>query len=57
MSRATTAGKSLQMLAGLIDLDRISVIAIGNGTASRETEALVAELIQTLADTKSHLPM
>ena len=26
--------------------DKISVIAIGNGTASRETEALVAELIQ-----------
>ncbi len=39
-------GKSLHILAGLIDQDRISVIAIGNGTASRETEALVAELIQ-----------
>jgi uncharacterized protein len=39
--------KSLQALAGLAELDKISVIAIGNGTASRETEALVAELIQT----------
>jgi uncharacterized protein len=39
--------KALQILAGLIELDSVSVVAIGNGTASRETEALVAELIQT----------
>ncbi len=39
--------RSLHILTGLVELDRISVIAIGNGTASRETEALVAELIQT----------
>ena len=39
--------KSLQVLAGLVEIDKISVIAIGNGTAGRETEALVAELIQT----------
>ncbi|MEJ5197705.1 MAG: helix-hairpin-helix domain-containing protein, partial [Anaerolineae bacterium] len=38
--------KAKQILAGLVEMDRISVIAIGNGTASRETEALVAELIQ-----------
>ncbi len=38
--------KAKQILTGLIELDEISVIAIGNGTASRETEALVAELIQ-----------
>ena len=38
--------KARQVLAGLVELDEISVIAIGNGTASRETEALVAELIQ-----------
>ncbi|MCX6033315.1 MAG: Tex family protein [Chloroflexi bacterium] len=38
--------KSLRVLAGLVQLDKISVIAIGNGTASRETEALVVELIQ-----------
>ncbi|MCX7671436.1 MAG: helix-hairpin-helix domain-containing protein, partial [Anaerolineae bacterium] len=38
--------KAKQILAGLIELDRINVVAIGNGTASRETEALVAELIQ-----------
>jgi len=39
--------KSLKVLAGLVEQDRINVIAIGNGAASRETEALVAELIQT----------
>ena len=41
--------KSLQVLAGLVEIDKISVIAIGNGTAGRETEALAAELIQTLS--------
>lgn len=40
------AEKARQVLAGLIELDQISVVAIGNGTASRETEALVAALIQ-----------
>ena len=40
------AAKARQVLAGLVQLDKISVIAIGNGTASRETEALAAELIQ-----------
>jgi len=38
--------KARQALAGLVELDKISVIAIGNGTASRETETLVVELIQ-----------
>jgi protein Tex len=38
--------KSLQALAALVMADKISVIAIGNGTASRETEALIAEMIQ-----------
>ena len=38
--------KSLQALAALVVADKISVVAIGNGTASRETEALVAALIQ-----------
>jgi len=41
--------RSLKVLAGLVELDRINVIAIGNGTASRETEGLVAELIHGLA--------
>jgi protein Tex len=38
--------KSLKVLAGLVELDRVNVVAIGNGTASRETEALAAELIR-----------
>ncbi|MCU0501852.1 MAG: helix-hairpin-helix domain-containing protein [Anaerolineae bacterium] len=38
--------KARQALAALVAADKISVIAIGNGTASRETEALVAALIQ-----------
>ena len=42
-------GKALEVLAGLVQLDKITVIAIGNGTASRETEALAAELVH---DTK-----
>lgn len=40
------AEKAKTVLAKLIEMDGISVIAIGNGTASRETEALVVELIQ-----------
>jgi protein Tex len=45
--------RAREVLAGLVQLDKISVIAIGNGTASRETEALAAELIQTVKS--SHL--
>ncbi len=40
------AEKAKAALAKLIELDGVSVIAIGNGTASRETEALVVDLIQ-----------
>ena len=39
---------SLETLADLIDQHGVSLIAIGNGTASRETEALVAELTRAL---------
>ena len=42
------AAKARQTLTGLVQLDKVSVIAIGNGTASRETEALAAELIQAV---------
>jgi protein Tex len=38
--------KAKAALAKLIEMDGVSVMAIGNGTASRETEALAAELIQ-----------
>ncbi len=37
--------RSLDQLSALVERDQINVIAIGNGTASRETESLVAELI------------
>ncbi len=39
---------SLKTLAGLIIRHSVTLISIGNGTASRETEKLVAELIQRL---------
>ncbi len=37
-----------QILRGLIEKYRVNVIAIGNGTASRETEQLVANLIREI---------
>ena len=40
--------KAKQTLRKLITLHNIDVIAIGNGTASRETEQIVAELIREL---------
>ncbi len=42
------ADKAQQMLRKLLAQYNIDVIAIGNGTASRETEQLVAELIHKL---------
>jgi protein Tex len=36
--------EALKILAGLVLRHQVTLIAIGNGTASRETEALVAEL-------------
>ncbi len=38
--------EALTILAGLVVKHRVSLISIGNGTASRETEVLVAELIR-----------
>ncbi len=43
---------AMATLAGLIRKHRIELIAIGNGTASRETEKLAAEVINTLKDAK-----
>ena len=39
-------GPSKKMLAQMIDRHKVDVIAIGNGTASRETEVVVAELLK-----------
>jgi protein Tex len=47
--------RALKILAGLIQKDGVSLITIGNGTASRETEQLVAELIQTTAPQVKYL--
>ena len=41
--------QSLEALAGLVNNYKVDLVAIGNGTASRETETLVAELIQIVA--------
>ena len=40
--------KALKIMAVLVKKHHVTLIAIGNGTASRETEALAAELIRTL---------
>lgn len=42
--------QALQQLSRLIDQYQVSLIAIGNGTAARETEQLVRELIQQHPD-------
>ncbi|MCG9697920.1 Tex family protein [Shewanella sp. Isolate11] len=45
--------KSLRTLSNLIKMHKVELIAIGNGTASRETDKLAAELIGAM---KSELP-
>jgi len=42
---------SKKILAGMINKHKVTIIAIGNGTASRETEVVVAELLK---ETGSH---
>jgi uncharacterized protein len=42
------------VLARLIARHRVSVVAVGNGTASRESEALVAEVIRALPSEAPH---
>jgi uncharacterized protein len=44
--------QALKILAELVQRHRVTLIAIGNGTASRETEALAAELIRLVQDVK-----
>ncbi|MGN7134219.1 Tex family protein [Rhodococcoides corynebacterioides] len=43
--------ESLATLAGLVARHGVDLIAIGNGTASRETDALAAELVAALPNT------
>jgi uncharacterized protein len=40
------AGKSLEVLGNMVHKHGVTIIAIGNGTASRETEQLVANFIR-----------
>ncbi len=44
--------ESLKVLKSLVLRHHVSLVAIGNGTASRESENLVAELIRTLPSTR-----
>ncbi|MDR6965617.1 uncharacterized protein J2X29_003593 [Shewanella putrefaciens] len=47
--------KSIRTLANLVNMHKVELIAIGNGTASRETDKLAAELIASIKDTHPHL--
>lgn len=44
--------KSLAVLAALVERFGVELIAIGNGTASRETDALAAQLIERIPENK-----
>jgi protein Tex len=45
--------RALKILEALLRKHQVTLIAIGNGTASRETEQLVAELLRTVAPAAS----
>ena len=47
--------QTLQNLEKLVRLHAVTLVVIGNGTASRETEQMVAELIHRLAEAKIKL--
>jgi protein Tex len=47
--------QSLEALTGLIVRWGVDLVAIGNGTASRESEALMAELIRTMVSDREEL--
>ncbi len=44
--------KALKILGALIQKDHVTLISIGNGTASRETEQLIAEVIRSYPQVK-----
>lgn len=46
--------EALAVLANLVRKHQVELIAIGNGTASRETEKLASELVKGLAELKLH---
>lgn len=47
--------KSIRTLANLVQMHKVELIAIGNGTASRETDKLAGELIASLKDSQPQL--
>ena len=47
--------KSIRSLSNLVKMHKVELIAIGNGTASRETDKLAAELIATMKAEVPHL--
>lgn len=47
--------KSIRTLANLVKMHKVELIAIGNGTASRETDKLAADLIASVKDTQPNL--
>lgn len=47
--------KSIRTLANLVQMHKVELIAIGNGTASRETDKLAGELIANLKDSQPQL--
>uniref|UniRef100_Q0HPU3 RNA binding S1 domain protein n=1 Tax=Shewanella sp. (strain MR-7) TaxID=60481 RepID=Q0HPU3_SHESR len=47
--------KSIRTLANLAQMHKVELIAIGNGTASRETDKLAGELIASLKDSQPQL--
>ncbi|WP_076538264.1 Tex family protein [Shewanella sp. UCD-KL21] len=47
--------KSIRTLANLIKMHKVEIIAIGNGTASRETDKLAAEVMSFMKETHPSL--
>ncbi|HUX87874.1 MAG TPA: Tex-like N-terminal domain-containing protein, partial [Chloroflexota bacterium] len=50
------AEEALRVLATLVARHRVTLLAIGNGTASRETEGLAAELIRRVGEAERNRP-
>lgn len=47
--------KTKNILMGLIEKHSVNIISIGNGTASRETELIVAEMLKEIKDDVSYI--
>ncbi|GGP44351.1 Tex family protein [Shewanella saliphila] len=47
--------KSIRTLSNLVAMHKVEIIAIGNGTGSRETDKLAGELIAAVKESQPHL--